>query len=80
MNACMANSTSGAIRIMSVVMKKAAEQTKNQQSDDGHFRDGGTDSETAIALVKTHFPDVRGTQPRITELYGETGLLPIGIA
>ena len=49
-------------------MKKAAEQTKNQQSDDGHFRDGGPDSETAVAVVNTHFPDVRGAQPRITEL------------
>ena len=49
-------------------MKKAAEQTKNQQSDDGHFRDGGPDSETAFAVVKTHFSDVRDAQPRITEL------------
>jgi hypothetical protein len=39
-----------------------------QQSDDGHFRDGGLDSETAVAVVKTHFPDVRDAQPRITEL------------
>ena len=64
----MANSTCGAIRIMSMVMKKAAEQTKNQQSDDDHFRDGGPDSATAFAVVKMHFSDVRDAQPRITEL------------
>ena len=64
----MAQSTSGAIRITSMVMKKTADQTKNQQNDNGHSREGGPDSATAVAVVKMHFSDVRDAQPRITEL------------
>ena len=48
-------------------MKKTADQTKNQQNDNGHSREGGPNSETAVAAVKTHFPDVRDARPRITE-------------